>query len=64
MQNIGSDQSNSGRWMGHKDTEGEGKVNIQKIVDNGGAGFSLDVTLSTEPMLGEVADRGWNTTTS
>ena len=32
---------------GRYDTEGEGKRNIQKTVDSGGAGFSLDVTLST-----------------
>ena len=49
---------------GRYDTEGEGKRNIQKTVDSGGAGFSLDVTLSTEPNYGAVRDQGWNTTTS
>ena len=49
---------------GRKDTEGEGKWNTQKIVENGGAGFSLDVTLAMEPKFGAVPEQGWNTTTS
>ena len=32
--------------MGRKDTEVEGKQIIQQTVDNGGAGISLEVTLS------------------
>ena len=49
---------------GRYDTEGEGKRNIQKTVDSGGAGFSLDVTLSTNNKFGAVTNRGLNTTTS
>ena len=47
-----------------KGTEGEGELKIYKTVDNCGAGFSLDVTLATEPKFGAVPDRGWNSTTS
>ena len=39
-------------------------MNTQKIVENGGAGFSLYVTLAMELKFGEVPDQGWNTTTS
>ena len=46
------------------DTEGEKKQKIQKKIDNGGAGFSLNVTLLAEPKLRAVPDRGWNSTTS
>ena len=48
----------------HKDTEGEGKRNIQKTFDNGGVGISLDLTLAKEPKFGAVPDQGWNTITS
>ena len=63
-QNSGVCQSKGGGWGGSKDIEGERKLNIQKIVDKYGAGFSLDVTLVTEPNFGSVPDRGCNTTTS
>ena len=35
--------------MRHKDTEGEGKRNIHKTVDNSGVEISLDTTLATGP---------------
>ena len=43
--------------MGRNETEVERKRNTQKTVDNGGAGFSLDITLVMEPKFGEVPDR-------
>ena len=41
----------------------KGKKN-QKIFDNGGSGFSLDVTLATDPKFRAVPEQGCNTTTS
>ena len=49
-----------GGGEGVKDTEGEGKWKTQKIIDNGGVGFSLDVILAMEPKFGSVSDQGWN----
>ena len=64
MQKSGEDRSKGGGWGRRKFSEGEGKGNIQKTVDNVGVGISLDVTLVTEPNFGAVSDRDWNTTTS
>ena len=49
---------------GRNETKGEGKWKIKKTIDNGGVGFSSDVTLTLEPKFGPVPDQGCNTTTS
>ena len=49
---------------GCKDTEGEWKQNIPIFFDNGGAWFSLGVTLAMKPKFGAVPERGLNTITS
>ena len=64
LQKSGVTQSKCAKLVGRKDTEGEGKLNIKKTLENNGVGFSLDIKLAIETKFGAAPDRGWNTTTS
>ena len=50
-----------GGW-GIRTQKGKGKQKIKSNVDNGVAGFSLGVTLVTDPKFGAFPDLGRNTT--
>ena len=56
MQRSCISQSKGVGWGQRKETEVEGKGKIQKTVENGGSGFSLDVTLAPETKSGIVPD--------